>query len=186
VFILQNLFCKKIYFNSLRILCFSFIIYFCACADNKAQYPRLPIYEGASNIKYISRENIGYGIDYQMKIYYPANDLIDYYLRNLQNMGFEKISKTSPNKWGFFNDGTIKGNPNVASKEIEWSSKEMKLDAFLELKYYDYINNGFLGNDKLSVRFYFLNRRRGNREQKVPGLEMGQIEKNSVRTQGRP
>lgn len=149
---------NSVYLKLVSVLCFGFVIYSCACEDNKAQYPKLPIYEGASNIKYISKKSIGYGIDYQMKIYYPAYDLIDFYLRNLQNMGFDKISKTDPNKWGFFQDGTIKGEPNVASKEIEWSNKKIKLEAFLELKYYDYSNNGFLGNDKLYVRFYFLNK----------------------------
>lgn len=157
MFILQNILCKKINIHFLSILSLSFIIYSCACPDDKAQYPKFPIYEGAAHIKYISRENIGHGVDYQIEIYYPANDLIDYYLRNLQNLGFEKISITNPHKWGFFQDGTINGNPNVASKEIEWSNKEMKLDAFLELKYYDYSNNGFLGNNKLLVRFYYLN-----------------------------
>ncbi len=77
---------------------------------------------------------------YETKIYYPAEVLIDFYESEMLKLGYnpfvEDYYKYADRKWQYYVDGTVKGNPEVASFSASWSDGNKTKRAILLLKYY--------------------------------------------------
>jgi hypothetical protein len=77
---------------------------------------------------------------YEVRLYYPAEELIEFYETEMVKLGYnpfvEEYYEYADRKWQYYVDGTVKGNPEVASFSASWSDAEKKHRVILLLKYY--------------------------------------------------
>ena len=121
----------------------------------------VPVYNGSNIIKhYKSKDGRIDSVVYKIQGNFPATNIIDYYNAELNKLQFSltgELDKTkSIEKWQFYDDATIKGNPFVARKIIEWVSNTKTTKAILILTYY-WINrnpsDNLEKNNDLNVEF---------------------------------
>lgn len=99
----------------------------------------LIIYPGASNIKYKNLfDGKLFGVLYDVKIRYPAKEIIDFYEREMSKKGYKPFNDKnhSERNWSYYQDATIKGSPDVASYVYTWSDTQQTKIITLILKYF--------------------------------------------------
>lgn len=127
-----------------------FLLTFISCGskDNGIDNPIIkeikrisfPIYPGAKNKKEFSLKN-GYiqGVSYEAVSRYPAEDILAYYEKELENLGFRSSSggqyQSSDRKWQTFVDSTRNGEPYVAQLTADWIDQQKTKSAKLILRY---------------------------------------------------
>jgi hypothetical protein len=120
----------------------------------------IPLYENPKNVDYFSNNGgLIKGVTYNVSIYYPAQELISFYENKMAALGFthfkEKNSSLEGHKWGFYEDGTITGSPDVAHLNISWVDERKR--AILVLKYFWYgkTDSGIILENNLDLNVSF-------------------------------
>lgn len=102
---------------------------------------QLPMYKTAENPKegFNKKYLIKY-VEYNVDMYYPAEDIIEFYDNEMKKRSFEPFVedyfKKRDRSWDTYTDGTIKGGPDVTSCKMSWADKDQSKRATLVLKYY--------------------------------------------------
>lgn len=110
-----------------------------------AKRAQLPVYKDARNVKYYSpnRDAIK-AISYNVKISYPAKDIINFYNEEMTHLGYqpfvEDYYKYADRNWQHYIDGTAKGDPEVSQYNSDWTDEKHTKRATLLLKIYTYKN----------------------------------------------
>ena len=160
---------KRVFFEVLLITFFCILIFSvrgCRTKVNEKTNSKnkfeIPVYRDANKIKYFDENDSTIGVDYQVKIDYPAKDLIRFYEDAMSSRGF-KTNKSldmqdCDGEWSYYVDGTIESRPSVASINLCWTDDD-KI-ALLLLKYYYFEKNNspviLETLDDLEVKYYLL------------------------------
>jgi uncharacterized membrane protein YfhO len=110
-----------------------------------AKKAQLPVYKEAKNVKYFSsNNNMSKEANYNVKISYPAKDIINFYNEEMSKLGYqpfvEEYYKYADRNWRHYIDGTVKGDPEVSQYNSDWTDEKHIKRATLLLKIYTYKN----------------------------------------------
>ena len=123
----------------------------------------IPLYKNAKNVESFTKNSgLVRGVSYDAKIYYPAKELISFYQDKMAALGFthfvEGNSAPEVHKWGFYEDGTIKGDPDVAHLNISWVDERKRATLILKYFWYGKADYGIIleHNDNLKILFQIM------------------------------
>ena len=124
----------------------------------------IPIYNNVQIYNMQTIENIPIKkATYEVKIFYPAKELIEFYDTKMINLGYkpfvEEYYKYADRQWQYYVDATMNGNPQLATYSTCWSDENRTLIAILLLQYYwpnksDKVNLSM--NNDLKVTFQIM------------------------------
>lgn len=102
---------------------------------------KLPIYKSASNIdEGFNKKYLIKYVSYNVEIYYPAEDIIKFYDKEMASISFEPFVedyyKGRDRAWNTYVDGTKEGSPDITSCKMSWVNHNKTKRATLVLKYY--------------------------------------------------
>lgn len=151
-------------------LLFLYVLVISTCALCQAQLhsgdSEIPIYPSAVELKKATLQNgLIEAVSFEVKIPYPASDVLAFYERELPKLGYEpyveKYYEYADRKWSFFEDGTEKGAPDVATLNASWANQKLSRRAILMLRYMwtrpDKSKQIILNeNDELKVKFQIM------------------------------
>ncbi|MBI9089154.1 MAG: hypothetical protein JEZ12_08060 [Desulfobacterium sp.] len=100
-----------------------------------------PVYMTAVNIKEkFYKKHLIKKVRYNIKMTYPAEEIIKFYDDEMSNNHFEPFFdssyKENNRKWNSYVDGTIEDEPYVIIHNMSWTNQNQTQRATLVLKYY--------------------------------------------------
>lgn len=104
---------------------------------------RIPLYPTANNIKenYYRKYTIK-NVKYDVDMHYPADKIVAFYDEEMNKISFtpfvEDYYQDYDRVWQTYIDGTMKGEPDVASLTTSWVDKDRTKRATIVLRYYWY------------------------------------------------
>jgi hypothetical protein len=143
---------KKVDEYSMKIKAMLIVVFtFLACWLENAYctppdyYPsiKIPVMTDGYNVEKVY-DNPKYtkSINYLLKVDYPAQTVIEFYNSRFKADRWVISNEKSYNEWQSFIDGTIKGDPKIRQRLSLWVKPDLKIEAFLALKY-ESQNNGW-------------------------------------------
>lgn len=138
-----NNICKRDFSLLLVVIC---LIFLSSCEEpkydvyGKDSFPeiKLPLYPKAIRINHIINRPEGTkSVSYKVRIKWPAQELIEFYESEFEQMGFSKYSADGygRGKWFQFIDGTKKNEPEVNRFIETWADKNHSIRVLLHLDY---------------------------------------------------
>ena len=122
-----------------------------------------PIYKDAKNIKnYVLGDGLTRGVSYNVKIFYPANEVMEFYEAEMRRLGYKPtVDKVFDKDWHSFVDGTKQGEPYVAQLSASWTDQSQNVRTVLILRYYWYVDQKrtaiiLESNEDLNVAFQIM------------------------------
>jgi hypothetical protein len=85
--------------------------------------------------KFSDRSKKTRSIAYRVKVKYPAAEVIEFYDAYFNGNGWRLSYEICQRQWQSFDDETVKGQPSVRQFEYSWEHPELKVQAFLWLRY---------------------------------------------------
>lgn len=74
-------------------------------------------------------------INYYIQVEYPADRVFIFYDSKFKELSWTASSDIKQKNWESFIDGTIKGNPKVRQRLVQWTNPELRAEAILALRY---------------------------------------------------
>ena len=87
-------------------------------------------------------------LNYFIRVQYPANQVLQFYDSKFREIGYIASFDKFKRQWECFTDGTIEGSPRVRQLLALWINPELKVEAFLALRY---AKDGEYWDDELHV-----------------------------------
>jgi len=121
----------------------------------------MPIYPDGTNIsQVILKKGLIKETSYNVKIFYPAKKVLDFYEREMAQKGFkpliEECYKYADRTWLTYEDMTLKGNPYVAQLIALWVDNLGEKKATLIMLYFWYGNQqSIILNNNSSLKVIF-------------------------------
>jgi len=110
---------------------------------------KIPIIPGSYNITRIfNNPPKTKSLNYFMQARYPADEVLAFYNLKFKEIGYVPSLNKFKRKWERFIDSAIEGNPKVRQLLALWINPDLKLEAFLALRY---IENGESWSNELHV-----------------------------------
>lgn len=126
----------------------------------------IPVYPGAIKKETsVSKNNNIKGVSYKLKKYYPAEDVLAYYEKEMKNLHYnpfaEDYLKYADRNWQTFSDSVQEGKPYIAQLTADWIDFQKNTRAKLVLRYFWYgLNKSspvvLTDNENLNVIFQIM------------------------------
>jgi hypothetical protein len=105
-------------------------------SKNSETISQFPVYEEGESVTEFSLNNGTIrGVTYEVTIPYPAEDVIKFYKKSMENRGYFELDSSSPKIWERFVDDTKEGSPYITQYIEDWVDKEKKKRVRLVLIY---------------------------------------------------